>query len=145
MSHHDDHAPDIKKYMLVFGALLVLTLVTVGISKLHMERGPAIALGLAVALVKAGLVGAFFMHLWGEKKLIHQALWVTGFLALGLIVVIIDSSLLAPRITMPVSVKDQHPVAHEAAHEPLPHPAKPNAPAARTIKPSKATKKGKTH
>lgn len=106
---HDDHRPDVKSYMMVFGALLCLTLITVAISKLHLPRPQAIALGLLVAVIKASLVGAVFMHLWGEKKLIHKFLYVTGACAAILVIGIIDSRLLRPKQTARVAVADQHP------------------------------------
>lgn len=111
---HDDHRPDVGLYMKVFGALMVLTLVTVAISKLHLPRPQAIALGLAVACVKAALVGAIFMHLWGEKKLIHRFLFVTGGFALLFIITMTDGALLVKKITQRMSVADQHP-AEEGA------------------------------
>lgn len=72
MSHEDiDH--HVRIYMRVFAALVVLTFVTVGASYIELSTGPAIALGLAIALVKGSLVACYFMHLISEKKLI---LWV---------------------------------------------------------------------
>lgn len=82
MSH--DHKPDVKLYLKIFGALLLLTVVTVGVSYLDLPKAPGIALGLAIALVKAGLVAGFFMHLKGEKLLIWGALGVTVFFMLHL-------------------------------------------------------------
>lgn len=90
--HHDhgDHAlghdnspeairKEIKKYLLVFGALAVLTVITVAISQLHLPTHEAIILALIVAAVKASLVAAFFMHLISEKKLIYAVLGITVF------------------------------------------------------------------
>lgn len=76
-SAHGKHS--IKPYLIVFGALMVLTVVTVAISYWHLPPGPAIALGLAVATLKAGLVASVFMHLKGEKGLIYFFLGVTVF------------------------------------------------------------------
>jgi len=106
---HDGHRPDVKSYVLVFAALMILTLITVAISKLHLPRPQAIALGLTVALVKASLVGAVFMHLWGEKKLVHKFLYVTGACAAILILGILDARLTMSRLTGRVAVADQHP------------------------------------
>lgn len=103
------HKPDVALYMKVFGALMVLTLVTVAISKLHLPRPQAIALGLAVAAVKAALVGGIFMHLWGEKKLIHKFLFVTGGFALLFVITMTDGALLVKKITQRMPVADQHP------------------------------------
>ena len=69
----------VKSYLLVFVALLCLTIVTVGISYLHLPRPAAIALGLAVATVKASMVAAVFMHLISEKKVIVMVIGFTFF------------------------------------------------------------------
>lgn len=89
-THHADHDPahhndpeeikkEIRKYMYVFGALAVLTIVTVAISRLHLPTMQAIILALAVATVKGSLVAAFFMHLISERKLVYAVLILTVF------------------------------------------------------------------
>lgn len=110
---HDEHRPDVAMYIKVFGALMILTLVTVAISKVHLPRPQAIGLGLFVATIKAGLVAALFMHLWGENKLIHKALWITVCCAAILVIPMIDFMLVAHNITSPVAVASQHPGGHE--------------------------------
>ncbi|MCM2303154.1 MAG: cytochrome C oxidase subunit IV family protein [Elusimicrobia bacterium] len=110
---HDEHRPNVALYVKVFAALMVLTLVTVAISKIHLPPAQAVALGLFVALIKAGLVGALFMHLWGENKLIHKALWITVGFAVVLILPIIDFVLISGRSTSPMAVADQHPAGHD--------------------------------
>ncbi len=67
----------VKKYYVVFGALLCLTVITVGISYLHLPIFQAVLLGMAVASLKGGLVAAYFMHLIDEKKIIYSMLWLT--------------------------------------------------------------------
>jgi len=73
----DDHAIDLKKhvraYIMVFVALMFLTLITVAVSYLHLPVHTAIVLALIIATVKGSLVACYFMHLISEKKLI---LWV---------------------------------------------------------------------
>ena len=74
----DSHsAADIDKhvrtYILVFVSLMVLTLVTVGVWKIHLPIHAAIGVALFIATIKASLVACYFMHLISEKKLI---LWV---------------------------------------------------------------------
>lgn len=81
-AHHND--PDsirkeIRKYLMVFGGLAVLTIITVAISQLHLPTPQAIALALVVATVKGSLVAAFFMHLISERKLIYAVLVLTVF------------------------------------------------------------------
>ena len=80
---HDDSPEGIRKeirrYLMVFGALAVLTLITVAISRLHLPTHQAVALALAVAAIKGSLVAAFFMHLISERKLVFGVLLFTFF------------------------------------------------------------------
>ncbi len=112
---HDEHRPNVGLYVKVFAALMVLTLITVVISKFHLPRPQAITLGLLVALIKASLVGALFMHLWGESKLIHNALYIAAAGALILVLPMIDFVLISHKMTSPADVASQHPGGHEAS------------------------------
>jgi caa(3)-type oxidase subunit IV len=83
---HDGHdnspeaiRKEIRRYLMVLGALGTLTLVTVGISRLQLPTAEAIALGLTVAVIKGSLVAAFFMHLITERRLIFAVLAFTVF------------------------------------------------------------------
>lgn len=80
---HDDSpeaiAREKRKYMIVFGMLGVLTIVTVAVANLNVPHMVAIALALAIATVKGTLVAAFFMHLISERKLIFAVLAFTAF------------------------------------------------------------------
>jgi cytochrome c oxidase subunit 4 len=92
------HAPDVKLYLIIFGTLMVLTVVTVLVSYWHLPIHLAVLVGLAIASFKASLVAAFFMHLKGEKALIWWALVVTGFfMAVLFILPITDSRLISGR------------------------------------------------
>ncbi|MBA2356694.1 MAG: cytochrome C oxidase subunit IV family protein [Acidobacteria bacterium] len=77
-----DHAADIDRqvrvYVVVFVALLALTLVTVAVSYLDLPPAMAIAVALLVATVKGSLVACYFMHLISEKKLIYVVLVITA-------------------------------------------------------------------
>ena len=96
----DDHAADIDKhvktYILVFVALAILTVVTVAANSLDLTTGPAIALALVIASVKASLVACYFMHLISEKKLILWVLGVTLFLFLVLMLLPIVTAVDVP-------------------------------------------------
>ena len=74
-------AEEIKKetrvYILVFVALAVLTLITVGIASLDLGFKAAVGLALLVASIKGSLVACYFMHLIDEKKLIYSVLLLT--------------------------------------------------------------------
>ena len=66
-----DTTQDIKKeisgYMKIFGALAVLTIVTVAVSFLKVGIGLAVFIAMVIATVKGSLVASFFMHLAHEK------------------------------------------------------------------------------
>jgi cytochrome c oxidase subunit 4 len=77
---HDAHdiKAHVRTYMMVFGALMVLTLVTVAVSYLDMPRLPAVTVALLIASFKAALVAMFFMHLKGERRIIYWSLYLTA-------------------------------------------------------------------
>src|SRR5215510_9284805 len=74
----------VKIYISVFVALMVLTIVTVAISRFHLSVPIAVTIALLVATIKGSLVACYFMHLISEKKLIYAvlALTVVFFIAL---------------------------------------------------------------
>ena len=73
-------------YWGVFIALLVFTGITVGAANAHLQPYAwALTVGLIIAIVKGGLVGGFFMHLVGEKKIIFWLLILTFVLFIPLI------------------------------------------------------------
>jgi cytochrome c oxidase subunit IV len=83
-----DHAAEIDKhvrvYITVFVALMILTVITVAISRVHLALPIAVSVALLVATIKGALVACYFMHLISEKKLIYAvlALTVVFFIAL---------------------------------------------------------------
>src|SRR5258706_7616584 len=83
-----DHAVDIDRhvriYITVFVALMVLTIVTVAVSRFHLPVHIAVTVAMLVATIKGGLVACYFMHLISEKKLIYAVLALTAafFIAL---------------------------------------------------------------
>jgi cytochrome c oxidase subunit 4 len=79
VAHH------VKKYMLVGATLLVFTGITVALSYVDLgTRKMNIAVAMLVAMFKAGLVAAIFMHLSAEKKLIYRVLIFTGLFVFAL-------------------------------------------------------------
>ena len=83
---HDDVATHVRTYIMVFIALACLTAVTVGVSYIHFgSHWMNIAVALVIASIKASLVGAYFMHLISEKKVIF---WVLALTALFFLFVI---------------------------------------------------------
>jgi len=79
-AHSHDISKHVKIYILVFVALLVGTIVTVGLNAIHFDnKATTITIALFVALVKAFLVAGFFMHLISERKAIYSVLLATVF------------------------------------------------------------------
>ena len=85
-----DHAADIDKhvkvYVTVFVTLMVLTIVTVAISRFHLPVKTAVAVAMLVATIKGSLVACYFMHLISEKKLILAVLMLTVAFFIALLV-----------------------------------------------------------
>ena len=76
----------LKVYIGVFVALLVMTIVTVGISRVDLGSKKAnITVALIIAVFKACLVAGWFMHLASEKRSIYRVLYFTFFFFAGLI------------------------------------------------------------
>ena len=90
-----ESAEDIKKhvkvYLSVFAGLMVLTVVTVGVSYINLAVPLAITVALIIATVKGSLVASYFMHLTSEKPLIYWVLMMT----VGFFVVLMFVPLLA--------------------------------------------------
>ena len=63
----------IRVYLMVFGALGILTVVTVLASYLEISTSEGIFLALIIASVKASLVAGYFMHLITERNTI---IWI---------------------------------------------------------------------
>ena len=89
-AHEQEHyahevAHHVKKYMIVGVTLLAFTAITVALSYVDFgTRKANIAVAMLVAMFKAGLVAAIFMHLSAEKRLIYRVLIFTGLFVLGL-------------------------------------------------------------
>jgi caa(3)-type oxidase subunit IV len=88
-SEHEEYAHNVQKhvkgYLMVGAMLLAFTAITVALSYVDFgTRKANIGVAMLVATLKAGLVGAIFMHLAAEKRLIYRVLVFTGFFVLGL-------------------------------------------------------------
>lgn len=80
------HVEEIKKhvriYLMVFGALAVLTVLTVAVAYIHLPFVAALIVALLIASVKGGLVAGYFMHLVSEQKVVRWLVWMS----LGLLI-----------------------------------------------------------
>ncbi len=82
---HHDISKHVRRYMGVFLALLLGTVVTVAASYIPFKSNEVnIAVALAIATVKATLVAAIFMHLSAERWTIYRFLIITVVFAIGL-------------------------------------------------------------
>src|SRR5947208_15310618 len=82
---HEDINKHVKTYILVFVALLVGTIITVGLNAVHFDSiAVTISIALFLACIKAFLVAGFFMHLISEKKAIYAVLLATVVFFAGL-------------------------------------------------------------
>lgn len=97
--HHKSH---IRKYWLVFVALVIGTIITVVAYFIHL---PTVFLTVLVALLiastKASLVAGWFMHLVGEKKMIYLILGFTFFFFLGMMFLTLWSFVDVPKLALP--------------------------------------------
>ena len=79
--HEEHHGPTVKMYFAIFGALAVLTVVTVLAARFDFAPMLGVAMGgyvnnavaLGIAVTKASLVVLFFMHVKYENKLVGLA------------------------------------------------------------------------
>jgi cytochrome c oxidase subunit 4 len=66
--HTAEHVQQqVRSYFIVFLSLLVLTVVTVAVSRLHLPVAAGVIVALAVASLKGTLVAGIFMHLFSDK------------------------------------------------------------------------------
>jgi len=94
LHEHDPHSPSadahhvakhVRLYIAVGVSLLLLTILTVGLSYVNFGTQQAnIVVALIVATLKACLVAAVFMHLASEKWTIYRFLIFTLIAASGL-------------------------------------------------------------
>lgn len=84
-THSDDgkpHVTPLKTYLLVWGSLMVLTGITVGVS--FVDFGAAnLFVALLIASVKVALVALYFMHLRHDNKF-NFVIFITSLLFVAL-------------------------------------------------------------
>jgi caa(3)-type oxidase subunit IV len=88
-AEHEEYAHNVQKhvkgYLIVGAILLAATALTVALSYVDFgTRKANIAVALLVATIKVALVGAVFMHLAAEKRLIYRILIFTGLFVFAL-------------------------------------------------------------
>jgi len=97
----EDFTHHVRRYLYIFYALLVGTLITVGASYIPFgNHAIHIAVALVIACGKAFLVAGFFMHLISERKMIYGLLIFTACFFLGLMFLILSAYADFPRMTV---------------------------------------------
>jgi cytochrome c oxidase subunit 4 len=66
-----EHPSHVQKYLKVFGALVVLTGLELGVVYAGLPKTTLIALLIGLALAKAGAVALWFMHLADERRVLR--------------------------------------------------------------------------
>lgn len=119
MSHDTHESPEeirkhVRTYLTIFAALGVLTAVTVGVAYLDVPIAVAIVIAMIVALTKGTLVAGFFMHLFGEKKIIFWVLFLTViFFVFVMILPIVTDHDRVGQWTHPAALANQGGHGHE--------------------------------
>ena len=65
---HENHIIPLSTYFKVFGALMVLTALTVFVAQIDLGGWLNIVLAMFIATVKASIVLMFFMHLYYDSR-----------------------------------------------------------------------------
>ena len=86
-TEHDHSHGGPKVYALVFAALIVLTVVTVGASYINWGTGLAnVIIAMFIASIKASLVALFFMHLRWDRP-VNAIIFCSTLFFLGLFLI----------------------------------------------------------
>ena len=86
---HADISKHVRLYIMVFVALAILTVATVGVYYINLGRAGGIIVAMAIASCKATMVGLFFMHLKFEIRPIFIVVGVPLVLTVLLIVALL--------------------------------------------------------
>ena len=108
---NEGHNSEVGTYLRVFAALGVLTAMTVGVAYVDMPASMGVMVALLIAVTKATLIGAFFMHLRHEGAIINYSLGVCLLLVMVLLLFVMpDIGVVEEEVR---SVRDSEMAAHE--------------------------------
>ena len=88
-AHAPGHRSHMPVYAAVWAALLVFTVLTYVLARIHLPGSWAVTVALLIAVTKGGLVALFFMHLWdqgGPNRLVFGTSLVFVALLVGLVI-----------------------------------------------------------
>jgi len=89
-----------RRCLIVFGVVMLFTLMMVAIHYSHMPVSQSIALTLAAAVVNAALVAGYLMHIVSERRLTLTVLLFTLFFFGMLFLLTIGARLSVPQGTV---------------------------------------------
>jgi cytochrome c oxidase subunit 4 len=86
----EEHAAEVghshvRRYVVVWIALTVLTALTYGVSRFHIPGGWGVTVALLIAGAKGTLVALFFMHLWDQRGA-NRLVFVTSLVFVALLI-----------------------------------------------------------
>jgi cytochrome c oxidase subunit IV len=97
-THHggEHHGPSFQQYMIIAGILAVCTGASFLVNQVVSAKFLAFVLILSVAILKASLVGAYFMHLKWDWKLLYFLIIPAFILGTMMMIVLMPDALLGP-------------------------------------------------
>ena len=95
------HAENNRLYLIVWGALLFMTIVEVVLAYIQFATAPMLITLMGLSLVKAGLIIAYFMHLKFEQGTLFWALVPMWVLVMILLFVFFPDSFRALNLRFP--------------------------------------------
>ena len=98
-----DIQKETKNYLVIFGGLILLGGVAIGVHFLQLPIKLSIVIILAIALTQAAISAAYYMHLIAEKKLIYFVLIMAAAFFLSMILLIAFGHFDTPQGTSHVS------------------------------------------
>ncbi len=96
-----EHAEGNRMYLVVWGWLLFMTIVEVILAYIQLATAPMLITLMALSLVKAGLIVAYFMHLKFERSSLIWAMVPMWLLVMVLLFVFFPDSFRALELRFP--------------------------------------------
>jgi cytochrome c oxidase subunit 4 len=93
--HSEDHGPSVQAYLVVFAALSVFTAISFVVNATVGRNTTGLVIILGVAVCKALLVGAYFMHLVVDWKKLYYLIFPAFILGAMMITVLLPDIVLA--------------------------------------------------
>ena len=95
------HADNNRLYMIVWAALLFMTIVEVVLAYIQLATAPMLITLMGLSLIKAGLIIAYFMHLKFEQATLFWAMVPMWVLVMVLLFVFFPDSFRALNLRFP--------------------------------------------